>query len=839
VACAFALNPQLPDTTLNVVPLPHRKLTESRESLPDPVAPELIGSERQKVSPPSVMQNWSAVFGASPDHVRVTDELQALLCRQEKNSGSGVPYHWQRPPPTVTKIDSEPPQLPPLDVLDPPAPLHPEQPTRGAGAPDIGPEDRPTRTRKTIAGRSMGTSVVAEVSASRSTKSMRHRKPDLGIPGPGKGRVPKEVSNRPGRLRDASRPPVGACRVRRPDPAPPVAWPPMRRTTLVSPLLPALLLAAACRSLATSERPPVVRDIHSFAEPNRVRVEHVDLDLELDFQAREARGTAELGLARIDGDAPLVVDTHDLEILGVYGSDGKARKWSLGPGAERLGRPLTIQLEEDDERVRIAYHTTASSEAMQWLEPEQTAGGRRPFLFTQGQAILTRSWIPLQDSPGVRVTWSAHVRCPDDLTVVMSAERQGRDPEGNWRFRMDRAVPPYLIAMACGDLEFRAISQRCGVWAEPSVAMAARAELEDTESMVAAAEKLFGPYRWGRYDLLILPPSFPYGGMENPTLTFATPTILAGDKSLVALVAHELAHSWSGNLVTNATWSDFWLNEGFTVYCENRIMEVLYGPERAATERVLEIGELEDEMKTLEPWQQVLHTNLAGHHPDDGFSGVPYTKGALLLTRLEQVVGRERWDAFLRGWFDGHAFRSVTTADFLAYLEAQLGSEIGSVDLVAWTEQPGLPADAPRPKTASLTAVDAEVASYARGSAPGELATQGWTTQQWLRFLRGLPDTLTSEQMAALDQAFGFTRSGNSEILCQWLELSIRHRYAVADPELERFLHDVGRRKFLKPLYTALMETDPGRGKKLYEENRARYHSVSVATLDGIVRKSG
>jgi hypothetical protein len=327
--------------------------------------------------------------------------------------------------------------------------------------------------------------------------------------------------------------------------------------------------------------------------------------------------------------------------------------------------------------------------------------------------------------------------------------------------------------------------------------------------------------------------------MENPTLTFATPTILAGDRSLVALVAHELAHSWSGNLVTNATWSDFWLNEGFTVYCENRIMEAIYGRERAATERVLEIGELEEELETLEPWQEVLRMDLAGRHPDEGFSNVPYTKGALFLTRLEELFGRERWDPYLRGYFERHAFRSITTADFLADLERELLSgapELAAeIDLAQWTEQPGLPADAPRPETAALAAVDRELAALASGTSPGALATAGWTTQQWLRFLRGLPADSSPEALAGLDESFGFTRSGNSEILCQWLELSIRHGYAPAGPQLEQFLRDVGRRKFLKPLYTALQAADPERARALYAANRARYHSVSTGTLDGIL----
>jgi aminopeptidase N len=603
-----------------------------------------------------------------------------------------------------------------------------------------------------------------------------------------------------------------------------------------SPFLTLLVLVpTACTGLGHRGVPPA-RDLHSFGNPEEVRVAHASLDLVLDFEARCAYGTVELTCLRTDREAPLVLDTHALAIESVTSPGGRLLDWQLGEPVERFGQALTIRLGAGDERVRIRYRTNPAAEAMQWLVPEQTAGGRRPFLFTQGQSILTRSWIPLQDSPGVRITYDARIRCPEGLTAVMSAERLGRDSLGAWRFRMDQPIPPYLVALACGELEFRALSGRCGVWAEPSVVEAAAWELADTERMVAAAETLFGPYRFGRYDVIVLPPSFPFGGMENPTLTFATPTILAGDRSLVALIAHELAHSWSGNLVTNATWGDFWLNEGFTVYCENRIMEVLYGSERAATERVLEIGELEEELETLEPWQEILRMDLAGRHPDDGFSNVPYTKGALFLTRLEELAGRPAFDAFLRGWFDGHAFRSATTAEFLAELERELPDACGGVDVTLWTTQPGLPADAPRPTTAALATVDEQLAAWSAGRAPSGLATAGWSTQQWLRFLRGLPPDLSPAQMSELDTAFGFTASGNSEILCQWLELSIRHEYGAAEARLAEFLRTVGRRKFLKPLYVALMETAPERGRELYRANRGRYHSVATGTLDGITR---
>ena len=608
------------------------------------------------------------------------------------------------------------------------------------------------------------------------------------------------------------------------------------------PALLALLPLASCTSMNSRHAPAEpARDLHSFGEPARVRVRHVTLELELDFARRCASGSVRLDLERNDLSAPLVLDSEALAIESVVGSGGGSRVHRLTERDPALGSRLEIELAPADRSVTIRYRTTEGAQAMQWLEPEQTSGGRRPFLFTQGQSILTRSWIPLQDSPGVRVTYEATIRAPEGLTPVMSAEQLGRDERGAWRFRMTEPIPPYLIALACGELEFRPLSDRTGVWAEPGIVDGARDELVDTENMVRQAEELFGSYRWGRYDLVILPPSFPFGGMENPRLTFATPTILAGDRSLVGLVAHELAHSWSGNLVTNATWRDFWLNEGFTVYFEQRIMERVFGPERSAMEKVLARRDLELEMAELAPWQQVLHCDLAGHHPDDGFSSVPYEKGALFLRRIEQLVGRAEFDRFLRGWFDGHAFQSVTTEEFLVSLDRELLSRhpdaAAQLDLQAWLYAPGLPADAPRTESALLAAVDREVVRWNAGAPASELETRGWVTQQWLRFLDALPDELRVTQLAELDRTFRLTQSGNSEILCAWLVICAHNRYGAADRAIAEFLLRVGRRKFLKPIYAELAKTPAGlrRAREIYALARPRYHAVATRTLDDLL----
>ncbi|MBV8732169.1 MAG: aminopeptidase, partial [Acidobacteriia bacterium] len=325
-------------------------------------------------------------------------------------------------------------------------------------------------------------------------------------------------------------------------------------------------------------------DVHSCSRPAEVRVRHLELDIDIDFSRHILRGSAKLHFDRIKPDAAeLLLDTRDLSIHSVSNAAG----FELGAKDRILGSPLHIALQPGTSWVEVVYSTSPDASGLQWLDPPQTAGKRLPFLYTQSQAIHARSWIPLQDTPSVRITYEGRVRTPEGLPAVMAAERAGS------HFRMTKPVPSYLIALAAGDLEFRPLGGRSGVFAEPELVDAAAREFADTEAMIRAVEEMYGPYRWGRYDLLVLPPSFPFGGMENPCLTFATPTILAGDKSLVALVAHELAHSWSGNLVTNATWSDFWLNEGFTVYLEGRIIEKVYGAERQAMEATLARRELD------------------------------------------------------------------------------------------------------------------------------------------------------------------------------------------------------------------------------------------------------
>ena len=617
----------------------------------------------------------------------------------------------------------------------------------------------------------------------------------------------------------------------------------MKRLTLL--LL--LLAAVACRNEQPQPAAPkpgatpaesVQRDPHSFSRPDEVRVEHIVLDLGVDFAKKQLSGTATLRIRNNSGAKTLVLDTHSLDIRRVTLQPGGTQApFTLGNADPIFGSALTIPVNPDTTSVAIEYTTSPTAKALQWLEPAMTAGKKHPFLLSQSQAILARTWVPCQDSPGVRFTYDATLRVPKELLAVMSAENpQAKNEQGVYQFRMPNPIPSYLLAIAVGDMEFHPFDTRSGVYAEPEVIDAAAREFSDLPKMMQAAEALYGPYRWGRYDVLVLPPSFPYGGMENPRLTFLTPTIIAGDKSLVALIAHELAHSWSGNLVTNATWNDFWLNEGFTTYFEHRITEQLYGREYSEMLWLLGITEVNDELPTLEQKDQHLYVDLTGRDPDEAPTLV-YEKGALFLRLLEETAGRKRWDEFLRSYFDTFAFKPMDTKTFEAHLKQSLPDVVQKVNVDQWIHGPGLPPNAPKPQSESFAKVEQAAKSYAGGADPATIPLDKWSSHERVHFIQSLP-VLPPERMAMLDGRFDLSESGNSEVLSAWLEKSIDARYQGAYEAIERFLTTQGRRKFLKPIYEKLAKNpeDLAFARRVYAKARPTYHPVSQATIDDILK---
>ena len=587
-------------------------------------------------------------------------------------------------------------------------------------------------------------------------------------------------------------------------------------------------------------------DYHSFANTGDYRVRHLDLDLTVDFSRKVLEGEAILQIERLNEENnPLVLDTRGLSIESVRACDGEhfeETAFSLTDSDDILGQALSIELPGDATTVAIRYRTDPEASGLQWLEPRQTAGKRHPFLFTQAQAIHARSFVPLQDTPGVRITYNATIRTPRDLRAVMSANNDpdaGQD--GVYRFSMPQPIPSYLLALAVGDLEFKAMGKRTGVYAEHELLDAAAAEFADTEAMLEITEDVYGPYRWDRYDLLILPPSFPFGGMENPRLSFITPTVIAGDKSLVSLIAHELAHSWSGNLVSNATWRDLWLNEGFTTYLTKRIMQFVYGDDRYDMEMALDYADLQTALADLDDSDEILAIDVRGRDPDDVFSDIPYVKASLFLYELEQKIGRADFDRFLLDYFNEFSFQSITTEDFLAYLERTLlktHMELLDVDRIhEWIFEPGIPDGAPHPRSDAFTRLDPVRRSWLDGDTPAaDIDSSAWTYHEWKYFLDGMPEALSDAQLRDLDQAFALTASTNNEIAFSWLRIAVRNDYQPAYARLEDFLTSIGRNKFLMPLYQELMDAgNADMAIRIFEKARPGYHPLTVKRNSKII----
>ena len=584
----------------------------------------------------------------------------------------------------------------------------------------------------------------------------------------------------------------------------------------------------------------LIMDSHTLSNYHKLPISHTHLNLKVDFDNKILFGSVVHKLPKKREVNSLILDTKYLKIDSVMDQDENQLVFSFGEHDELFGQPLIIDLKENTNSVQIFYETTTKSEALDWLAPTQTAGKDNPFMYTQGQSIFTRSWIPIQDSPGLRLTYSADIEVPKNMMAVMSASNPQKLDSGNvYHFEMKQPISPYLIALAVGNLTFKEVDYRTGVYAEPSMIDDCAEELSDMGKMVNAAESLYGEYDWERYDVIVLPPSFPFGGMENPRLTFATPTIIAGDKSLVALIAHELAHSWSGNLVTNATWDDFWLNEGFTVYFERRIMESLYGKDYSDMLALLGYQDLVSEIKALEPEMQMLKLKMKDRHPDDAVSNIAYEKGYFFLRMLENHVGRSKMDKFLKKYFQDHKFQTIVTEEFLEYLyQNLLNSRDEKINIETWVYEPGLPDNCPKVISSRFENVESSIKDFVNNGASSIFEqTKSWTTHEWLHFLKHLPTDIVYENLEDLDNKFGFSNSGNSEILAVWFLQSIKVNYQPAFKPLEKFLVKIGRRKFLQPLYQELAKDSIHKrwAKKVYKKARDNYHYVSFNTIDGIL----
>lgn len=585
-------------------------------------------------------------------------------------------------------------------------------------------------------------------------------------------------------------------------------------------------------------------DPHSYYDASQPRTRRLRLKLGVDFDRKRIEGEATLEFGE-SAQGALDLDTKGLEIRSVQVPGLGPIPWELGEDDPILGRRLRLDLPAGTREATVSYLTSPDAMALQWLAPEQTEGKQAPFLFSQCQQIHARTLVPCQDTPVVRVSYQAEVVVPEGLTAVMSAGPAGDGPAGQgrhaFRFAMPQPIPSYLLALAVGRLESRDLSPRSRVWAEPETVESAAWEFAGVEDMILKAEGLFGAYPWDRYDMLVLPPSFPYGGMENPRMTFLTPTLLAGDRSLVDVVAHELAHSWTGNLVTNASMEHFWLNEGFTVWAERRILRILRGTDAEALGWAMGQNALEEDLDRFkdQPALTKLRLHLQGIDPDDAFSSIPYEKGARLVAALEREVGEERFHRFLRDYMDTFRFTSITTEQWCAFVEAKLPGALAAVDAAAYLDRPGMPADAPAFRSAQLDQLSDLAERWTEGLRPDEAQMASWKPTELMVYLQKLPRKLSREDCAWLDGHLKLTARGNYEILVEWLTLAAAADYEPAFARIREVLMKVGRMKYLRPLYGALGDHPRTRAlaHEIFAAASPGYHGLSRRVVQSVLEK--
>ena len=607
----------------------------------------------------------------------------------------------------------------------------------------------------------------------------------------------------------------------------------------------------------------------SMSNFDQVKVVSQHLNLSADFSKKELSGTCTYTLARADAKSTasikhLILDVRTLVINSVT-VNSTAAKFSLKKSVneDAFGFGLHIPLDaikdwsaKSQNTVTVDYHTTPQSEAIQWLSASQTLGKKHPYLFTQCQAIHARSLLPCQDTPAVKSSYSATITTPAPLRALMSAvndeSKSTQDSSkgtNTWGFKQAIPVPSYLIALAIGNLKSKSVGKVCAVWSEPEILDECAKEFEDTEKFLESAESFLIPYQWGRYDLLILPPSFPYGGMENPCLTFVTPTLLAGDKSLVDVIAHEAAHSWSGNLVTNCSWEHFWLNEGFTMYVQRRILahfenDAKYDQRvkeqefdalvdlKALKENVYDFG-VDHEFTKLIP-------DLTGKDPDDAFSSVPYEKGYNFLFYLKGLVGGYKvMDGFLKAYFTKFKFQCITSGDmkdfFLSYFAKTVSKEkLDSIDWDGWMFKPGMPLVKNQFDTSISSMVNKLTTQWTEGNweACSDKDIAKWTTMAKMYFLQQLQEVdggFSHSVLGQMDKLYSFTATRNAEIRYRWLNLCLINDYKPVYGEVVKFISEQGRMKFVRPLYKALAKAKGGEklAKDTFNKVKDSYHLIT------------
>jgi len=585
-------------------------------------------------------------------------------------------------------------------------------------------------------------------------------------------------------------------------------------------------------------------DPHSYADLAQGKITHIDLRIQIDFETQTLKIRADYHLVEpISGS--FFLDASQIDIESAH-ANGQAIRYEFDERDELLGERLHLKDLQNVSSFTLTFATSPGARALQWLPSVQTAGGEHPFLFSQCQAIHARSIFPCQDTPSVRFTYTAEVEVPGALTAVMAAEQVDVEERGAnkvFRFKMPQPIPSYLFAIGAGNLVLRELGPRTGVYAEPELIDAAAWEFAENEEKIVEAEKLLGPYLWGRYDLLILPPSFPYGGMENPRLTFLTPTAILGTRGQASLITHELAHAWTGNLVTNATWEDFWLNEGWTTYAETRITEVLEGKD------VADLMAVYDEQRLFEIMERVgmnspltcLKVPSEGRDPDATVTIIPYYKGAFLLKEFEYAVGRERFDTFIQKYTGTYQFQSLTTEAFLSFLKEELPEVFEEINIQSWVYEPGLTDQRRRPQSDMYDEVQEVLATYKAGTRPTKEQVADWHRYQILSFLQALPKQIPVEDCKYFEDILDLENKNDAGHYSFFYATCIASGYQDILPRVEKFISKNGRMLYIVPIFRAMIATDWAQphARRILKEVSERHHKITIHVINKLLTDAG
>ena len=590
-----------------------------------------------------------------------------------------------------------------------------------------------------------------------------------------------------------------------------------------------------------------LKDPASYTDLAQGKIKHINFRIVVDFSTRMLEIEANYQMQEpVHGS--LYLDSFKIDLKQAR-MNGLELEWEFDARDDILGERLHLKGLDGDSTFTLMFHASPEARALQWLNAAQTAGGKSPFLYSQCQAIHARSIFPCQDTPSVRFTYSAEVEVPQGLIAVMAAEQvEVRDGTGHgyatlFRFKMPQPIPSYLFALAVGNLVFREFGPRTGIYAEPEIIEAAAWEFAENEIKMNEAEKLLGPYLWGRYDLLVLPPSFPYGGMENPRLTFLTPTSILGTRGQTSLITHELAHAWTGNLVTNATWQDFWLNEGWTTYAESRITEVLEGKDVEDLRAAFSEKQLIAVMERIGMDSPHTCLKLPGDEKDaDSFTTIiPYYKGCFFLKECEYAVGRKRFDAFIQKYMASFQFQSLTTEAFLDFLKAELPEVFEKVNVHKWVYEPGLPEEWHRPKSHLYDEVQEVLHDYEQGMRPAQQQVQDWHRFQNFSFLQGWPEKIPTEDCQYFEDILELEKRNDAGYYSFFYATCIASGYEAVLPRVEQFMGEIGRMLYILPIVRAMIEADWSRGyiRPLFEQVRGRHHQITVYAIEGLLKRAG